>query len=84
MIDMTGINQIVGDQKDCVECSVCGFRRKRNLVADDNTIKCLRCKTLGITKNDESSLDNRKPYRYRKREIFVVNDERKKLKMKRR
>lgn len=72
------------DQESLECCAICGSRRKRNLVADGSTVKCLRCKTLGLTKKDESSLDSRKPYRYRKREIFVVNDERKKLKMKRR
>jgi len=61
-------------------CAICGSRRKRNLVVDGNVVKCLRCKTLNLTKEDVSG---RKSYRYRKREIFVVSDERKRLNMQR-
>ncbi len=61
-------------------CAICGSRRKRNLVTDGNVFKCLRCKTLNLTKEDVSV---RKSYRYRKREIFVVIDERKRLNMER-
>lgn len=65
------------DQK--AKCVICGSRRKRNLVIDNNVIKCLRCKVIGIDEKDESILDAKKPYRYRNGEIVVVNNERKNL-----
>ncbi len=74
------INMSENDQRTQKCCVICGSRRKRNLVTDGKLVKCLRCKTLNLTKEDMSG---RKSYRYRNRELFVVIDERKKLRMER-